>query len=60
MKIHSNPNLPHFMHRNRTQTVPQKCIAEPPRSIDALLARNQEALDRLQDLRPGRTNKTSS
>jgi len=60
MKIHSNPNLPHFMERKGAQAASQKPIANTHSSIDTLLARNSEALERLNQLRPVRTKGASS
>ena len=60
MKIHQNPNLPHFMQRNRAQAVPQKPTIDTRMSIDMLLTRNKEALDRLEQPRPESTKRASS
>jgi len=60
MKIYPNPNLPHFMERKGAHLASQKPIADTRSSIDTLLARNSEALERLNHLRPTHTKRTSS
>ena len=60
MKIHPNPNLPHFMQRSRAQAAPQKPVLDARMSVEALSSRNQEALNHLNQPRPERTKRTSS
>ena len=60
MKIYPNPNLPHFMHPKRSHAASQKPLADTGRSIDTLLARNTEALDRLNRQSPVRSDKKTS
>ena len=59
MKIHPNPNFPHFVRRENTQTVSQKRVVEAPASVDALMSRNAEALAELQ-FRPSAQRKRRS
>jgi len=60
MKIYPNPNFPHSVRRESTQTVSQKHVAYAPTSVDALMSRNADALTELQYRSSERTKRRSS